>query len=97
VFIGDIIHAAAVQFPDPRVTITFDQNPAQALEVRVKAFTQFAADGTLIAAPHLPFPGVGHIRAETSGYRWYPVEYADREAGDFKSTSELEQRLKSAS
>ncbi|MEP7243153.1 MAG: MBL fold metallo-hydrolase [Gammaproteobacteria bacterium] len=96
VFIGDIIHAAAVQFPDPRVTITFDQNPSQARDVRLNAFTRFAADGTLTAAPHLPFPGVGHIRAEGSGYRWYPIEYADRAGGDTNSTSQLEQRLKSA-
>jgi glyoxylase-like metal-dependent hydrolase (beta-lactamase superfamily II) len=97
VFIGDIIHAGAVQFVDPRVTITFDQNPVQARDVRLNAFTHFAADGTLIAAPHLPFPGVGHIRAEGSGYRWYPIEYADRDGGASKSTSQLEQRLKSAS
>lgn len=97
VFIGDIIHAAAVQFPDPQVTITFDQNPAQARAVRLKAFSRFAAEGTLIAAPHLAFPGIGHIRAEGTGYRWYPIEYADREAGDASSTSQLEQRLKSGS
>jgi glyoxylase-like metal-dependent hydrolase (beta-lactamase superfamily II) len=97
VFIGDIIHAAAVQFPEPRVTITFDQNPSRAREVRLSAFSRFAAEGTLIAAPHLPFPGVGHIRAEGAGYRWYPVEYADRAGGDTNSTSQLEQRLKSGS
>jgi glyoxylase-like metal-dependent hydrolase (beta-lactamase superfamily II) len=96
VFIGDIIHAGAVQFPSPRVTITFDQNPVQARDVRLSAFTSFAADRTLIAAPHLSFPGVGHIRAEGSGYRWYPIDYADRASGDTNSTSQLEQRLKSA-
>jgi len=94
VFIGDIIHADAVQFPRPQVTITFDQNPTQAREVRLTAFAQFAANGTLIAAPHLPFPGVGHLRTDGTGYRWYPIEYADREAAN--STSQLEQRLKSA-
>jgi glyoxylase-like metal-dependent hydrolase (beta-lactamase superfamily II) len=97
VFIGDIIHAAAVQFPEPRVTITFDQNPSQAREVRLSAFSRFSADGTLIAAPHLPFPGIGHIRADRAGYRWYPIEYADRASGDTNSTSQLEQRLKSGS
>jgi hypothetical protein len=33
----------------------------------------------MIAAPHLPFPGVGHIAADGSGYRWYPIEQTDRE------------------
>ena len=97
VFIGDIIHAGAVQFPNPRVTITFDQNPSQARDVRLNAFTHFAADGALIAAPHLPFPGVGRIRADGPGYRWYPIEYADRDGSASNSTSQLEQRLKSGS
>lgn len=78
VFIGDTIHADPVQFPEPRVTISFDQDPNKAREVRLSAFAQFAAAGTLIAAPHLPFPGVGHVRAEGSGYRFYPIEYSDR-------------------
>jgi len=78
VFIGDTIHADAVQFPEPKVTITFDVNPDKAREVRLNAFAQFAAKGTLVAAPHLSFPGVGHVRADGSGYRWYPIEFADR-------------------
>ncbi len=78
------IHAAAVQFPVPTVTITFDQDQARARETRLQAFSQFASNGTLIAAPHLSFPGVGHIRAEGSGYRWVPVAYGDRKDTDAK-------------
>jgi len=95
VFIGDIIHAAAVQFPSPDVTITFDQNQDEARTVRRTAFAQFAARGTLIAAPHLPFPGVGHIRTDGAGYRWLPLEYGDRATGDTKSRSQLEKLLRS--
>jgi hypothetical protein len=25
---------------------------------------------------HLPFPGVGHVRAEGKGFAWVPVEYS---------------------
>jgi glyoxylase-like metal-dependent hydrolase (beta-lactamase superfamily II) len=96
VFIGDIIHAGAVQFPAPKITITFDQNPDKAREVRLRAFDRFAAQGTLIAAPHLPFPGVGHIRAEGAGYRWFAIEYADRAHTGANSKTQLEQLLKSA-
>lgn len=79
VFIGDIIHAGAVQFPNPRVTITFDQDQSRARQVREAAFAQFAKDGTLLAAPHLSFPGVGHVRRDSTGFRWLPIPFADRE------------------
>lgn len=79
VFVGDVIHSAAVQFPRPDITITFDVRQDEARAVRQAAFKRFARDRALIAAPHLPFPGVGHIAADGSGYRWYPIEQTDRE------------------
>lgn len=79
VFVGDVIHAGAVQFPRPDVTITFDVRQDEARAVRKAAFGRFARGRTMIAAPHLPFPGVGHIAADGAGYRWYPIEQTDRE------------------
>jgi glyoxylase-like metal-dependent hydrolase (beta-lactamase superfamily II) len=81
VFIGDIIHVGAVQFASPAVTITFDQNQQKARAVRQQAFAEFAQEETLIAAPHLQFPGVGRIRTEGSGYRWVALPYVNRSVG----------------
>lgn len=79
-FVGDLIHAAAVQFPKPGVTITYDQDPAGAKSVRQAQFATFARERTLIAAPHLPFPGIGHVRAGVDGgYDWVPVTYTNRQ------------------
>jgi glyoxylase-like metal-dependent hydrolase (beta-lactamase superfamily II) len=78
-FIGDIIHVASVQFPDPSITIIYDVNPKAAKATREQAFFQFASNRELIAAPHLPFPGVGHIRRTGKRYQWVPVEYANRQ------------------
>lgn len=78
VFIGDIIHVAAVQFPAPEITIAFDVDPSEAAKVRGTAFEAFVADRTLIAAPHLSYPGVGHIRKTEPAYQWVPVEYGNR-------------------
>lgn len=80
VFIGDTIHAAAVQFPRPDVTVSFDQNQPKARAVRQQAFAAFADGRTLVAAPHLAFPGVGHIARDGAGYRWFPIDYANRAA-----------------
>ena len=79
VFIGDIIHVAAVQFPNPAITIVYDLDPDAASAVRSAAFTDFAEGRQLVAAPHLPFPGVGHIRAEgENSFSWHPLEYRNR-------------------
>jgi len=79
VFVGDIIHVSEVQFPDPTITITYDVDRTQAAHVREAAFTAFAHDGTLIAIPHIPFPGVGHIRTAGTGYEWVPVVFGNRD------------------
>jgi len=80
VFIGDIIHVAPVQFPKPEITIVYDLDPQQAAAVRETAFSAFADERRLIAAPHLPFPGVGHVRSEGDGaFSWHPVEYRNRD------------------
>ncbi len=79
VFIGDTLHVSAVQFPRPGVTIVYDVVPEQASAVRRTAFDLFARERTLIAAPHLPFPGIGHVRRDQDGYAWVPAEYVDRD------------------
>jgi glyoxylase-like metal-dependent hydrolase (beta-lactamase superfamily II) len=78
VFIGDIVHVASVQGPDPDITITYDVTPTLAAKVRREAFTEFAQDRTLLAVPHLSFPGVGHIEAVNNGFHWVPVDYGNR-------------------
>ncbi|WP_230473419.1 MBL fold metallo-hydrolase [Dyella choica] len=77
VFIGDSIHSLA-QLTDPSITIAFDTDSKLAEGVRTQAFADFASHRTLIAAPHLPFPGIGHIRQAGQGYTWVPVGYDDR-------------------
>lgn len=78
-FVGDIIHVAAVQFPDPAVTIAYDLDENGAAKVRVQTFAALAQSGELIAVPHLPFPGIGHVRnGQGSGYDWVPVTFTNR-------------------
>jgi glyoxylase-like metal-dependent hydrolase (beta-lactamase superfamily II) len=79
IFIGDIIHVSAVQFPEPAITIVYDVDPMSAARVRAEQFSVFAKDRDLVAAPHLPFPGVGHVRALERGYGWVPVNYGNRD------------------
>jgi len=73
---GDLMHVAAVQFPAPTVTIQFDSDSKAAKAQRLKAFAEAAKQKDWIGAAHLPFPGIGHIRAEGKGYAYIPVNYA---------------------
>jgi glyoxylase-like metal-dependent hydrolase (beta-lactamase superfamily II) len=73
---GDLMHVAAVQFPNPAVTIRFDSDSAMAAAQRKKVFADAAAHGDWVAAAHLPFPGIGHLRAAGSGYVFVPINYS---------------------
>ncbi|MDD2465050.1 MAG: MBL fold metallo-hydrolase [Desulfobulbus sp.] len=74
---GDIVHAHAVQFARPEVSIDFDVDQQQAVTTRKALLQQVAARGELVAGMHLPFPGIGHVRAEGEGrYGWVPIEFA---------------------
>jgi glyoxylase-like metal-dependent hydrolase (beta-lactamase superfamily II) len=75
VFWGDVIHAAEVQFPDPTVTIKYDRDFRAAAAQRATAFAEAAKGGYWVAAPHISFPGVGHLRSEGTGYVWMPAPY----------------------
>ena len=72
---GDLMHCAPVQFVDPSVTIRFDTDSAAAMAERKKAYVDAAAKGYWVAAAHLPFPGIGHLRAENAAYTWVPANY----------------------
>ncbi|WP_175400984.1 MBL fold metallo-hydrolase [Terasakiispira papahanaumokuakeensis] len=76
--IGDMIHIRAVQLPAPEVTVGYDLNPSKARAERLKWFQTFAQEGALLAAPHMNFPGVGHLRVQDQGYRWIPAAYHNR-------------------
>ncbi|MQA19768.1 MBL fold metallo-hydrolase [Rugamonas rivuli] len=73
--VGDLIHAGAVQFEHPEVTIGFDTDPKTAAYARKQAFTAVAKEGALIGAAHLPFPGLGHLRSAGQAYQWVPANY----------------------
>ncbi len=73
---GDIIHAKAVQMPDAEVAIHFDVDQKKAVLTRERVLRQVARQGDWVAAAHISFPGIGHVKQEGKGYRWVPVNYS---------------------
>ena len=74
---GDLIHVAAVQFDDPSVTISFDSDSTSAEKQRKRAFADAAKGKYLVAASHLQFPGIGHVRELGKSFTWVPVNYTN--------------------
>ncbi|WP_414832150.1 MBL fold metallo-hydrolase [Afifella sp. YEN Y35] len=68
--VGDIVHAAEVQFAHPNVTADFDADPAQARATRERTLSELAETHELVAAEHVSFPGLGHVTQNGSGYQW---------------------------
>ena len=74
---GDTLHIAAVQFAHPEIGMAFDVDGPTAIDRRQKLFRQLADEKTLILAPHVAYPSIGHIvKADGgSGYDWVPLHY----------------------
>ncbi len=73
---GDLLHVAAVQFPQPTATWTeFDSESA--MPQRLRHFADAAKQGYYVAPAHVAFPGIGRLRAQESGYLWVPVVYSN--------------------
>ncbi len=73
--IGDLIHIAPVQFANPEVTIAFDWEQAKASGSRMNMFDMAAKDNILVAAVHLPFPGLGTLKKEGKSYTYTPMTW----------------------
>lgn len=74
---GDIVHMTPVQFPNPKIAIKYDLSAASAITTREAVFAKAAAGNCWIAAAHISFPGIGHVRAiGEREYAWVPVNYS---------------------
>lgn len=72
---GDITHGDIVQFDEPGVGISFDENTAEAAATRSKAFQEATRERYWVAGAHIAFPGIGHVREDATGYDWLPGNY----------------------
>jgi glyoxylase-like metal-dependent hydrolase (beta-lactamase superfamily II) len=73
---GDLMHAAAIQFPNPSISIQFDTDSKSAATQRKKAYADAAKNGYLVGIAHVSFPGVGYLKSAGLGYSWMPVNYS---------------------
>lgn len=72
---GDIVHVAAIQLPEPGVTLKYDSSADDARRSRAAVLERAAAGHQLVGAAHIAFPGLGRVQRDGSGYAWIPVNY----------------------
>ncbi len=61
-FWGDIVHAAALQFPEPKICASFDMDQPAAVAARIAMMDLAAKKKMPVAGAHLPAPGVGRVK-----------------------------------
>jgi len=79
---GDVVHVAAVQFPDPAVTVKYDSDEAEAELDRKRIFSNAAKGAYWIGAAHVSFPGLGHVGVRNDAFVWIPGDYTTRMSVD---------------
>ncbi|OWA52011.1 hypothetical protein BV898_16467 [Hypsibius exemplaris] len=71
---GDITHFEWAQLRNPALTVTFDFNQPEAARDRLELFELVAEKRFLVAAAHVPFPGLGYLRRSAGqGFDWIPA------------------------
>lgn len=79
IFVGDIVHAVDIQFPQPTICAKYDESPADAVISRIQTLQM---DGILFGA-HFPFPGAANGGATRQGspdwsFAWKKYTYTSK-------------------
>jgi glyoxylase-like metal-dependent hydrolase (beta-lactamase superfamily II) len=71
-FLGDLTHHAVLLLEKPRMQFSYDTDPQQAAETRVRLLTMLATNKTPVMSYHYAWPGYGHVAQAGDGFRYYP-------------------------
>lgn len=64
---GDFLHAAALQFPEPTESASYDMDAEQSVKTRIALMELAEKNNWLIAGVHIPNPGWGKVKANGKG------------------------------
>jgi glyoxylase-like metal-dependent hydrolase (beta-lactamase superfamily II) len=71
-FLGDLTHHQILLMEHPRMELSYDTDPKQAAESRVKMLDMLAANKIAVMSYHYPWPGVGHVVKTGEGFHYLP-------------------------
>ncbi len=71
-FLADLTHHQILLMEKPRMQFSFDTDPKQAAESRVKMLDMLAANKIAVMSYHYPWPGYGHVVKTGEGFHYVP-------------------------
>jgi glyoxylase-like metal-dependent hydrolase (beta-lactamase superfamily II) len=71
-FLGDLTHHQILLMEKPRMEFSYDTDPKQAADSRVKMLDMLAANKIAVMSYHYPWPGYGHVVKTGEGFHYLP-------------------------
>ena len=71
-FLGDLTHHAVLLLEKPLMEFSYDTDPKQAAQTRVKMLNMLAANKIPVMSYHFAWPGYGHVAKTGDGFHYYP-------------------------
>jgi glyoxylase-like metal-dependent hydrolase (beta-lactamase superfamily II) len=69
-FLGDLTHHQILLMEKPRMEFSYDTDPKQAADSRVKMLDMLAANRIAVLSYHYPWPGLGHVVKTGDGFHY---------------------------
>lgn len=70
IFLGDVVHSAALLFPNPDWGFFYDSDPAMAARTRRSALERIVSEDMALIGYHFLFPGVGYLHRDGNAFRY---------------------------
>ena len=71
-FLGDLTHHQILLMEKPRMQFSYDTDPQQAADSRVRMLDMLAANKVAVLSYHYPWPGYGHVVKTGEGFHYIP-------------------------
>lgn len=70
---GDVFFSDPLNLENPDWEVIFDADPQQGIATRKAVLDVAVSDRQMMLVPHMPFPGLGHVRSQGDAYGWEPI------------------------
>ncbi|MEL6198533.1 MAG: MBL fold metallo-hydrolase [Pseudomonadota bacterium] len=75
--VSDMLFHPVLHPQSTALGVAFEADPAAAQAMRERFFPVATEEGALIAATHMPFPGLGRIVTDRGQFEWQPAPWAN--------------------
>ncbi len=73
---GDVFFSDPLNLEHPDWEVAFDADSAKGVATRKRMLAEATASRMRLMVPHMPFPGIGYVRAEEAHYGWVPSPWS---------------------